>query len=553
MSKFIAVDLDTQGVFAVAGTVRAGAVRVEQAVAWAGPEAEGGPPPLNPESAVRFGEQLRERLRAGGLGSAPVLVCVPRDRVVLKEVRYPVVPPAEEPAVVRFQALKELSDAPEDIVLDYVPLREGAASGERLSLVVVLRKEVYAAIRGMCEAAGLKLVAVTPRPFAVAAGLTRAIAEGTAPPPDPAGEAVAVLSVGPAGGEFTIVRDGEVLFTKSVLAPVLAGEAMLQAEVRRNLAVFAGANPGHPVRALYVAGADEEWAARLRPALAVPVYSYDPLAGAVSSVAGPARGRFAGAAGLLAARAGELPINFVSPREPRVEADPARKQLLVAGLAAALLLAAGGAFGWWQLDRADRRVAELTAERDLAKRQLDALEPDAKRLAALDAWKARQVNWLDELFDLADRFPAKDGIYAASLTGKAVPPNPKTGKQDHQATLELKVWARTPEPVNALLAAFDRDAVDPAPKDPRNPARYYVGVDKLIGGPAQGDSSLKEYTVFAKVNGRPAEKYTRAPTFSPPSRKGYPPAAAPPRPKEPEPSEDAADPADRQAPPPREK
>src|SRR5207248_11732675 len=134
---------------------------------------------LPSETAKLIGERLRDRLRAAGVAPAPVLVSVGRGRVILKELRYPAVPPADEPSVVRFQALKELSDAPDDLVLDYTPLSNGAAEGERRSTAVVIRKELFAAIQQMCAAANLRLVAVTPRPYAVAAGLARGFAAGT--------------------------------------------------------------------------------------------------------------------------------------------------------------------------------------------------------------------------------------------------------------------------------------------------------------------------------------------------------------------------------------
>ena len=50
-------------------------------------------------------------------------------------------------------------------------------------------------------------------------------------------------------------------FTLSVPAPVLASETLLVSQIRRNLAVYAGQNPGHPVQAVYVAEAEPEWAA----------------------------------------------------------------------------------------------------------------------------------------------------------------------------------------------------------------------------------------------------------------------------------------------------
>ena len=58
---------------------------------------------------------MRERLKAEGFQAAPVLACIGRDRLILKEINIPAVGAAEEAAVVRFQAVKELSHAPEDL------------------------------------------------------------------------------------------------------------------------------------------------------------------------------------------------------------------------------------------------------------------------------------------------------------------------------------------------------------------------------------------------------------------------------------------------------
>jgi len=528
VSKFIAIDLDSQGLHVVSGTARGGHARIDQAIGWAGTEADGGPPILTNDTAKRLGEQLRERLKAEGIAQASVMVSVPRERVVLKELRYPQVPLTEEPSVVRFQAIKELSDAPEDVVIDYVPLSGESPTGERRCLAVAIRKDLYRAIKQMCEAANLRLVAVTPRPFALAAGLTRAIKAETVHAPESTHDSVALLSIAPGGGEFTICRDGEVAFTRSVAGPVIASEAMLLGEVRRNLTMYAGAHPGHPVQAMYVAEPDGRFARRFRSTLGIPVHPHDPLAGEVPEVSEEIRSGFAGAAGLLAVQAlGDPPINFAEPRQPKLDANPAKKPLMIAALAAMVLLACGAIFGYITLDAADTEVALKTQQRDDAKKQWEDLEAEGKRLAAAEGWKARRVVWLDELYDMTDRFPVAGGFHATSFTGKALPPDPKTGKQEHQAVVEVRVTAKSPDPVNTLFSAIDRDAIDPAPKnpkDPKGPARFYVGADKTIGGPSQGEAGAKDYLVFAKVNSRPADKYARTATFTPPTRKGYPPA-----------------------------
>jgi hypothetical protein len=348
--------------------------------------------------------------------------------------------------------------------------------------------------------------------------------------PESKTDAVAALAAGPGGGEFTVIRNGEVVFTRAIAGPVLANETMLLAEVRRNLTMYAGSNPGHPLQALYIAEADNRWTRRLRPALAIPIHSYDPLAGAAPELEAEVRGRFAGSAGLLAGRAiGDPPINFAEPRQPKPEANPAKKLMLVAVLAAIVLLGGGGILGFLALHSADEEVALATRRRDDAKQQWATLEVEGKRLAAVEGWKARRVVWLDELYDMADRFPVAGGFHATSFTGKALPPDPKTGKQDNQAAVEVKVTAKNPGPVNEFVDKIVADSIDPAPKnpkDPKGPPRFYVGADKTIGGPTQGDASSRDFTVFARVNNRGPEKFTRTAAFTPPSRKGYPPTPA---------------------------
>jgi outer membrane murein-binding lipoprotein Lpp len=509
VANFIAIDLDAQGLYTVAGTAR-GSVRVTSASAWAADTGRDPPPALTPETAKQLGEALRDRLKAAKVAPAPALVSVGRDRVILKELKYPPVPPTEEPALVRFQALKEVTEAPDEIVIDYVPL--GEENGERRAMAVILRRDLFAAIRTMCEAAGLKLAGVTPRPYALAAGLTRAIATDTVPAPTDRGDAVAVLALGPAGGEFTVVRGGDVTYTLAVPAPVAASEAMLSMQLRRNLATYAAQHPGHPVRAVYVAEADGARADALADVLGVPVHELDPLAGAVPGVPAELRGRFAGAAGLLAAQAaGQLPINFAAPRQPKVESDPAKRKLALVALAAGLLLLVGGAFGYMKLGAAEARVADLAAERDELKKSIEAGAPDAKRTAALEGWQGREVRWDHELYELARRMPADDSVRVSQLTATPIALD-KNGKQEAQALINLKLNATSTAAAISLMTAFENDN--------RGGSKYYVGTGQTIlqpGGPSAGKHN-QNVTVWTKVRHREPNQYTNVVKFKPPKR-----------------------------------
>src|SRR5262249_19216162 len=148
--------------------------------------------PLTATTAELAGRQLREKLGQEGIAPGPLLVCVGRERVIVKELKIPNVPPHEQPGLVRFQAMKEVSESGEDAVLDFIPVGE-TAQGELRVVVVSIKKDVLNAFRTLAEAAGLTLAAVTPRPFATYAGLQQAITSGQVQAPDPPDAAVAVL------------------------------------------------------------------------------------------------------------------------------------------------------------------------------------------------------------------------------------------------------------------------------------------------------------------------------------------------------------------------
>src|SRR5262245_8225634 len=106
--------------------------------------------PLSPGTAQPLGRQLKDLLKKSGIAPAPVLLCLDRDKIILKDVVHPPTDGPEEPIVVRFQAVKDLAVDAEEVDLDYVPTGT-TADGQKTALAVFARKDAVQAAKILCE------------------------------------------------------------------------------------------------------------------------------------------------------------------------------------------------------------------------------------------------------------------------------------------------------------------------------------------------------------------------------------------------------------------
>ncbi len=443
MARFLALDWDHQQLTIVSATVKGGTVRIHKAVSFAEPRSP------NPAEAEALGKQLQARLKEAGIAAAPVLACVGRDRLILKDLRYPAVPPHEEPAIVRFQVVKELNDPPDEVVIDYAPCADNG-NGERRGLAMVIRRELLEAYQKMCKAAGLKLAALAPRPLGLIACLNRLI--GTTvrtPAPDPPGAVVAVVAVGQPWTEFGVIKGTALAFSRSLsTGPTLAGE------IKRSVAVYGGQSAQNPVRAVYVAGTTEqaELRDRLQHMLGIPVFPFDPFDGAEGpELPADHRGDFAGAIGLLYGYGSRqaLPINFVQPKQPKPPRDPNKRKLAMAAAVVGVLLLGGIGYGAWTLHDLGNELQRTLDEKADVEQMLARYDKDVKRIKAMDSWTANKVVWLDELYDLAECFPDPKDIRLTSLVGQ---PKTKTARDNDVAHLTLKGVVNSRDYVKLLPA-----------------------------------------------------------------------------------------------------
>ena len=505
MARFLALDADTLRLQVLSASVKGSAVRLEKTAAWDEDQ------PLTAATAPDAGKRFRDALKTAGIGPAPLLVCLGRDRVIFKEIKIPAVPAHEEPNIVRFQAQKEFTESG-DVVLDYTPL-DPTGNNERRILVAAAKKDVVAACKKLAESAGLTLVAITPRPFATLAGLNQAFATGLVPKPNSPGDAIALLVRGDKWGEFTVTRNGVILQSRSIAGPALTNETALLGEIRRTLAVHSNQNLSQPVTAVYVAEPDTPGGLRerLQNALSFPVHAYEPVLG-VSLPDGP-MGTYAGLAGMFALRAAApaFPINFAAPRQPKPPRDPGKRVLFLVGGGLAAFAVLLLAVGLIQLSAKNRKVAALVKEKSVLETQLRAFDADTKRIKALDDWSATEVNWLDELYDMTARVPDITKIRIISLSTTVVE---KPGNKDKLvAAINLKgVTTVDPIPVDKLMNELHKEPSYRAPG--RGPSKPNTLIER--------QRFPQEFTTKIELEKRPPDKYTRTFTATPPAKRGRP-------------------------------
>jgi Tfp pilus assembly PilM family ATPase len=446
--RFLAIDWDQNQLHVVAATVSGRTVKVQRAVVW---QEEQTP---NPANAEELGRLLRQRLRDAGITLAPLVVCVGRDRLIFKDVRLPIVPAEEEQALVRFQALKELSDAPDDVVIDHAPtpIREGP---EQRVLAMVLRKELLNTYRQVAQGAGLVLACLAPRSLGIASCLTSVLGTSVlTPPPESPDGALAVVVISDRWAEFQVLRNGSVLMARS-----LTPGANLASEVRRNLNVYNGQNPQYPVQAVYLAGKGMgDLRQQLGDQIETPIHPFDPFAGAEDVDLPPAaRGAFSGPVGLLKGRAsGQLKVNFAQVRQVQKPRKGPNRRILVAALLAAVVAGATTLYGINALGVAQARQVEIKTTLQDVDGRLTLARESAKKLKGLDDWDS--VVWLDEFYDLTARIPDVNALRITTVTAE---PLPRTAKSRFVAAVTIRgllldrVQGR--RPLDQLVDRFNTD------------------------------------------------------------------------------------------------
>jgi hypothetical protein len=401
--RFLSIDWDPPKLNVLGVQTGKGKARVEQSLAF--PLAH----ELTPATAAELGRALKDALGQAGLPSSPVLFSVGRDKIILKELSIPYVPAHEEPTVVRFQAAKEMTEAATDCVLDYARLTTPKAGQPTLVQVVIVRKAIVQAVTALCQAAGLKLHAIVPRPFALAGVLDR-----KTPATIPMTRGL-LVPTGTDEADFCVYSADRLMWARTFsVDPGLAGE------VQKNLMLLATQKSDLPeVQKIETAGI---------VALGLLRVPKEPLEAWRDNDVQPQNPvAFLGALGLAEIAAKSLPVNLAAPKEAKPVVDNFQRRKKYATIAAAILLPLFLGGWYWNKSQKEARIQELEETKIENDERWKKLEPERIDVAAVKDWEDSTISWVDELWDLAARLPHEEGLRITHLSAAPQPRNAATG------------------------------------------------------------------------------------------------------------------------------
>ena len=356
--------------------------------------------------AARWGQELRQFLKAHGFTARTAVVGLPARWVVAKQVK---IPPAEEGAIagiVEIQVQRNFSLDAQDLAFDFYRRRQADASSTLLLMATQNRR--LSQISALVRAAGLRMVAVAPTSHAFRMFERNVFDLG--------------VYVGDEGVEFWSGKT-DLPWVRHVGLSVQAGEQrerQLQEEVQRQLVLTA--SDGDEARRLTFYVSREGPETFLQSSAGAPtsntiVDGNSLLAEAgFRAESGGRVGAAVGAAALaLAACTGQtFYVDFVNSHGAAKKHHPRlRVRRWAAILAGAVLTALGAAAVGWRLDVRD--IATYSRQLETMSADIEASRQVVDRMSYAATWTVRRPRFLDCLQELTGAFPDEGSVWVVSL------------------------------------------------------------------------------------------------------------------------------------------
>ncbi|MEM9186003.1 MAG: hypothetical protein AAGB00_05840 [Planctomycetota bacterium] len=342
------------------------------------------------DDAAALAERLRAALPDIRWSRAKIVAALGGDRVAFRLLKLPPTPDQELADMVGLLAEKEFGAGDEGVV-DYVPL-SGDADSPRTALAARVRRSTLDRLSDLAaalDASASRAVVRGCEAAAVAARLDPTLARG----------ASLVTAPAAGGSDLVVLADGVPAIVRTTPGALTADSS----EVRRTLP-SASLQLGRKVQRVASIGAGGEAIAALAADGLTP--EERALAESMPGVVGAA---------IAEAEDRAADFDFLAPRKPTTQHPGRRRQLMLAGLTAAVVLL--GIFqGYLNLKRYETQRADIDAQTKATQERTSQFEPKAADAEAIEQWLATDVNWLDEI-DLLGRElrpkPLDDKTFAA--------------------------------------------------------------------------------------------------------------------------------------------
>jgi Tfp pilus assembly PilM family ATPase len=460
-----------------------------------------------PVTAAEIGSLLGKELQQRGIPKGDALIAVGRSNLELRFLTTPPAPPEELPDLVRFQAMRQFTTLGDDWPLDFSPLGN-TADGSTNVLATTISPEIVTQIRAVCTAAGLTPSHLVLRPFAAASLLRKSHQDDRCRMSvELLGEdADLAVSIGP-----DVVYPRTVRLPSNEAPPEVRNRALI-GEIKRTIVAAQNQLGGRRVEQLIIFG-DARKQTELQTAwkndLQIDLKVLDPftlveLSESLQRTPTSTPGAFAPLLGLLTDEAAgrSHTIDFLHPRKRPAPVNHNRTYAVVGGaLAAAVLLLI--MMGWWHVRSLDAEILEQATVLAKTKEQANKGKAAIKKAMELDKFTAADVNWLEELDRLSQKFPPAEEARADDLVA--------TAKQNTGGgSLLVQGLAANTNTINTMEAALrdkDRTIIGSGTKeDPKAKGLTWRYREEIVvhgpGGAPGGTRTVKP----ASTLGKPAAK-----------------------------------------------
>lgn len=443
--KVVALDWDAKTLKAVEAVINAGGLRVQRVISVQIP---GDVKCNEPDS---FGAFIKGVLHEKRFGTHQALMAVPRDKVILINLRVPQAPVGDLSNMVKLQASRELPFSVEEAVMDFAGSQANDAP-EFLDLTVgAIQREAMGFFTQLAQKAGLHLVRLGLRPNSGLVSITR----GLQPFSD---DRILFVDIGAQTTEISIFRWGRLTFSRAVSINIDTdagsepARRSLLMEVLRTVEAYRAQDP-NKLDQVIVAGDSgvEGWLVEsLRGRFQAPASIYDPTwTVSIEKDRAQQMAGFCAVLGLLTGQAvPELGrFDFVNPKHPADLKAIRRKQVTIGACVAVVALLAIWA-------ASNTYIGSLSAEKKQLEVQIADLQKKIKegkqissRIESVQKWTDQEIVWVDLLKTLAEQMPGNVDGYATKLQAKG---------QNRQVDLGLRVASMTlPNDLCSRLAVLE--------------------------------------------------------------------------------------------------